>query len=266
MYQNEETTGPYTRAAWIQGTHVACEPTGLFPSRPFRMVVLGLPGAGKGTQADMLRHTLEVCPLTTGDIFRTALELPDSQLSQPLRDALTYVRRGELAPDDVAIAMIRERITCLNCRYGFLLDGFPRTVAQAEALENILHSDRIPLDAVIQYESPVEQTIARLSGRRYCRSCNAAFHLENRPPTVAGVCDLCGGGLHQLEEDSPETIRVRIEEFERSTAPVAAYYAKKGLLLTVSAEGTPEEVYERTLQLLEDHIVRAAATSERAMA
>jgi adenylate kinase len=230
------------------------------------MIVFGPPGVGKSIQADMLRHTLEVCPLSTGEIFRAACDLPDSQLSPPLREALVYVRRGELAPDDIVMAMIRERITCLNCRYGFLLDGFPRTVAQAEGLESIMHSDRISLDAVIQYESPIELTISRLSGRRFCRSCNAQFHIENKPSTVEGICDVCGGTLYQLEEDSPEMIRVRVEEFERSTAPLAAYYSKKGLLLTVSAVGTPEEVYERTLKLLEDQIVKAAATAERAMA
>lgn len=265
LTEEKEKAGPYNRSAWLYGTRRPCEPTGLFPSRPFRMVLLGPPGSGKGTQADMLRHRLEVCPLSTGDVFRAAKDIPEDQHGPALREAFAYMRRGELVPDETVVALVAERLTCIRCRYGFLLDGFPRTVAQAEALEKMLHNERIPLDAVILYEMPLEETVARLSGRRTCRDCKATFHVANKPSKMEGICDHCGGELYQREDDRPESIRVRLTEYERGTAPLVSYYQKKGLLLTVPAAGTPDEVFELTLKLLEDQIVKAAATAERVM-
>ncbi|MBI5095209.1 MAG: nucleoside monophosphate kinase [Candidatus Hydrogenedentes bacterium] len=229
------------------------------------MILLGAPGSGKGTQADMLRHRLEVCPLSTGDMFRAAKDIPEEKHGPALREALAYMRRGELVPDETVVALVSERLACIRCRYGFLLDGFPRTVAQAEALEKILHAERIPLDAVIQLDMPLEEAVARLGGRRTCSICKATFHLAHKPPKVSGICDRCGGELYHREDDRPESARVRLTEYERGTAPLVSYYAKKGLLLPVAAAGPPEEVFEKTLKLLEDQIVRAAATAERSL-
>ena len=147
--------------------------------------------------------------------------------------------------------LIRERVGCLRCEGGFLLDGFPRTVAQAEALKELLQSEHLRLDAVLSYELPLEKVVARLSGRRTCPGCKAVFHIEARPPKVQGVCDHCGGALYQREDDRPESIRVRMHAYERSTAPLADFYRHEGLLVPVSAEGSPEEIFERSLRVLQ---------------
>jgi adenylate kinase len=133
---------------------------------------------------------------------------------------------------------------------GFLLDGFPRTVAQAEALEKLLAGEHLKLDAVLSYDLPLEQVVSRLSGRRTCPNCKAVFHIEARPPKVAGVCDHCGGKLYQREDDRPESIRVRMEAYERSTAPLADFYRKRKLLVTIPAEGSPEDIFKRSLHAL----------------
>jgi adenylate kinase len=161
------------------------------------------------------------------------------------------MKSGALVPDETVLGIVRERSKCLRCRGGFLLDGFPRTVNQAEALSQLLVEQDTELDAVLSYELPLDRIVARLSGRRTCEQCKAVFHIESIPPKVAGVCDHCGGNLLQREDDRPESICVRMEAYERSTRPLADFYAKCGLLKTVSAEGSPQEIFDRTLQLLE---------------
>jgi adenylate kinase len=144
------------------------------------------------------------------------------------------------------LAVVAERVGCLRCEGGFLLDGFPRTVAQAEALDTLLNQEKLKLDAVLSYELPLEQVVARLSGRRTCPNCKAVFHVDARPSKTEGVCDHCGAQLYQREDDRPESIRVRMEAYERSTAPLAEFYRRRKLLVPVSAEGSPEEIFERT--------------------
>jgi adenylate kinase len=217
------------------------------------LVLLGAPGVGKGTQAELLCANLGMCHLSTGDVFRAAKALRPCDCSPALTAALDYMRRGDLVPDQTVLDLVAERKGCLTCKGGFLLDGFPRTVAQAEALENILKSQKVKLDAVLSYELPLEQVVSRLSGRRTCPGCKAVFHVEARPPKVAGVCDHCGGKLYQREDDRPESIRVRMAAYEKSTAPLADFYQRRGLLVSVAAEGTPEAIYQRTLQSLEIH-------------
>jgi adenylate kinase len=160
------------------------------------------------------------------------------------------MRKGELVPDKTVLAMVAERVGCLRCRGGFLLDGFPRTVAQAEALSELLRSQEINLDAVISYELPIDQIVARLSGRRTCAGCKAVFHVTGRPPRKEGVCDNCGGQLYQREDDRPESVRVRMEAYQKSTAPLADYYRQRKLLVEVSADGAPEVIYSRTIAAL----------------
>ncbi len=227
-----------------------CEPPPKPNALARRLVLLGAPGVGKGTQAELLCARLGACHLSTGDIFRAAKAMDPSERTPAITAALEYMRRGDLVPDDTVLALVAERIGCLRCEGGFLLDGFPRTVAQAEALEKLLAGEKLKLDAVLSYELPLEQVVSRLSGRRTCAHCKAVFHVQTRPPKVAGVCDHCGGKLYQREDDRPESIRVRMEAYERSTAPLADFYRQRKLLLPVSAEGSPEEIFNRTLDAL----------------
>jgi len=238
------------RKAWLQGPSATCNLPAEQRDQPRRLVLLGAPGVGKGTQAEMLCDKLGACHLSTGDIFRAAKAMNECERSPALTAAVQYMRRGDLVPDETVLALVAERVGCLKCEGGFLLDGFPRTVAQAEALEALLRSHRIQLDAVVSYDLPIDQVVARLSGRRTCAGCKAVFHVDARPPKIPGVCDHCGGKLYQREDDRPESVRVRMEAYETSTAPLADFYRTRGLLHSVSAEGKPEEICFRTLESL----------------
>lgn len=238
------------RIAWIQGGAAECKVLPPLPPRVFRLVLLGAPGVGKGTQAELLCERLGTCHLSTGDIFRAAKCLAAEERSPALESALGYMKRGDLVPDQTVLDLVRERTRCVRCHGGFLLDGFPRTVAQAEAFAKILQQEDIPLDAVLNYELPIEKVVARLSGRRTCPGCKAVFHVTGRPPRVEGVCDHCGAKLQQREDDRPEAVRVRMEVYEKSTKPLTDFYQKRGVLVTIEAEGTPEEIYQRTLDAL----------------
>ncbi len=238
------------RKSWLQGPTAACEPEPKAQARPARLILLGAPGVGKGTQADLLCQRLGSCHLSTGDIFRAAKALDSCKRTPALTAALDFMKRGDLVPDTTVLDLVRERVGCLKCESGFLLDGFPRTVAQAEALENLLTKEGIALDAVLSYELPLDQVVARLSGRRTCPKCKAVFHTETLPPKTPGKCDHCGAELYQREDGRPESIKVRMEAYETSTAPLAEFYRKRNLLLSVPANGTPEEIYNRTMVTL----------------
>ncbi len=241
------------RAQWLTGPAAQCKLDDPYPERSYRMVLLGAPGIGKGTQAELLCARMKTCHLSTGDVFRAA-KCMGAGLSPAMQTALGYMQRGQLVPDLIVIEMVRERVGCLQCNYGFLLDGFPRTVTQAEALKDILASKGVQLDAVLSYELPLEEVVDRLSGRRTCRNCQTTFHVKNRPPQKQGVCDKCGGELYQREDDRPEAIRVRMAAYRDSTAPLEEYYNREGLLIPVSAEGTPEEVFMRTAEALNQRL------------
>ncbi len=245
-----ETVKP-DRAKWIKGQTCHCNPSPKMTDHAWRLVLLGAPGVGKGTQAELLRDRLGACPLSTGDVFRAAKTIPESQRSPALTAALEFMRRGELVPDATVLEMVRERSDCLRCAGGFLLDGFPRTVAQAEALASLLAEMDIKLDAVVNYSLPLDEIVARLSGRRTCSGCKAVFHVTGRPSKVEGVCDHCGGSLVQREDDRPESVRVRMAAYERSTSPLTDYFQKQGLLVQIDAHGSPEEIFQRSLRLLD---------------
>ena len=234
------------RNAWLKGGAALCQTLPRPAAKPWRIVLLGAPGIGKGTQAELLCERLGACHLSTGDIFRTAKCLAEVEQTPSMKDALRYMRQGALVPDETVLGLIRDRLRCLNCDGGFLLDGFPRTVPQAEALEEILRAEDIRLSAVLNYELPIAKIVARLSGRRTCSQCKAVYHVATRPPKVSDICDHCGGELFQREDDRPESVEVRMTAYETSTRPLIDFFEKRGLLVTISAEGSPEEVYQRT--------------------
>jgi adenylate kinase len=238
------------RAAWIKSKGTRCNMPAQPQESPLRFVLLGAPGVGKGTQAELLCERLGTCHLSTGDVFRAAGCLSPDERSPALDAALHFMQRGDLVPDKTVLDLVRERTGCLRCGGGFLLDGFPRTVAQAEALGDVLAQQQIALTAVLNYELPLDKVVARLSGRRTCPRCKAVFHVSARPPRVAGVCDHCGGSLYQREDDRPDAIRTRMEVYQKSTKPLIDFYQQRGLLVTIEAEGSPADIYERTLVAL----------------
>jgi len=239
------------RTAWFKGGTHHC----LIPPRPpggkaWRIVLLGAPGVGKGTQAELLGERLGTCHLSTGDVFRAAQGCARAELTPAMQNALDYMKRGELVPDETVLNMVGERLRCLSCTGGFLLDGFPRTVAQAMALEQLLESNGIELTAVFDYELPLEQIVARLSGRRTCTLCKTVYHVASRPPKVAGICDQCGGKLFQREDDRSEAVKMRMEAYQTATEPLIDFYQQRNLLVSIAADGTPEEIYQRTRRSL----------------
>ncbi len=238
------------RTRWLKDGQAECKVKPKAAARPWRLVLLGAPGIGKGTQAELLSQHLGACQLSTGDLFRAAKAIAECERSPAIKEALDYMKAGKLVPDETVVALVRERVKCLHCDGGFLLDGFPRTVAQAEALARILKEETLKLDAVLSYELPVEQVLERLSGRRTCEKCKASFHIKDLPPAVEGVCDHCGGKLYQREDDRPEAIRVRLETYERSTAPLISFYEKKGLLVRVTCGRMPQETLQHTFAAL----------------
>jgi len=251
------------RAAWLKGGEAACNIQPRAQERQYRFVLLGAPGVGKGTQAELLAQRFGVCHLSTGDIFRAAKMSKDGCGPTPtMARALEYMNAGKLVPDEIVLALVTERGKCLVCGGGFLLDGFPRTVAQAEALEKALKKHHVKLDGVLNYELPLAEIVARLSGRRTCPKCKRVYHVEARPPKKKGICDECGLELFQREDDKPETIRVRMEAYEKSTAPLADFYRRRGLLISIPAAGTPAETFQRTLDALNAQAGAAAVCAQ----
>ncbi|MGC2449476.1 MAG: nucleoside monophosphate kinase [Candidatus Sulfotelmatobacter sp.] len=247
------------RAAWIQGSSSQCETTPEGALLPWRLILLGAPGVGKGTQAELLNRRMRACHLSTGDVFRSAGSRPDCEQSPAMREAMGYMRRGELVPDSTVWEMVRERSGCLHCRGGFILDGFPRTRRQAESLKELTDQEGLALTAVINYTLPFNEIVARLSGRRTCEKCKAVYHVTERPPKVDGKCDHCDGKLFLREDDRPDSIKVRLEAYERSTTPLIEFYRSLGLLVEVAAKGSPDDIFESTFTQLEARRVREVA-------
>jgi len=238
------------RTAWIKGGQAHCKVPPAKPAKAWRLVLLGAPGIGKGTQAELLSQKLGACQLSTGEVFRAAKAIAESERSPAIKEALEYMKAGKLVPDETVVNLVRERVACLRCECGFLLDGFPRTVAQAEALSQLLQKENIPLDGVISYELSVKEILSRLGGRRACEKCKASYHIKDLPPRVAGVCDHCGGKLVQREDDRPEAIRVRMATYEKSTAPLINYYGAKGQLIRVECGKMPDETFAHCMKAL----------------
>ena len=205
-----------------------------------RVIFLGPPGAGKGTQAKTLADAHRVPHISTGEMLRDAVKA-----GTPLgRQAARIMESGALVPDDVMVGIIADRLRQPDAAAGFILDGFPRTIAQAEALNRLLKDLGQSLDAVVYFDVPEAELIRRLTGRRLCRQCQTAYHLVSAPPRRPGVCDRCGGELYQRDDDGEATVRNRLEVYARQTAPLLDYYRDRGLLAAVKGEGTVPAIGE----------------------
>ncbi len=212
------------------------------------LVLLGPPGAGKGTQAEILKERLGLEHLSTGDILRSEIKA-GTKLGIRARD---YIEAGKLVPDELIVNMIKERLAGLPADKGFLLDGFPRTVAQAEALDSMLKELDKKLDAVIYLKVSWEVVKIRLTGRLICRDCGAIYHRKNKPPKQEGVCDICGGELYQREDDKEEVIKKRFEVYNQQTAPLVEYYKVKGILYEVNSETSAEDTFKQIEDILRE--------------
>ncbi len=207
-------------------------------AKPLFIIMVGAPGAGKGTQARMLSETLGVPQVSSGDIFRENLK-NGTQLGLLAKQ---YMDRGALVPDDLTIGMVMDRLTRPDCANGAILDGFPRTLPQAEALDKSLAAKNLQVQKVPMLEVSDEAVINRLAGRRVCRDCQAMFHVEFNPPKVEGVCDNCGGQLYQRSDDAPDTVRNRLLVYYKQTAPLVGYYFAHAVLVPVDGEQPLDKV------------------------
>ncbi|WP_030687803.1 adenylate kinase [Streptomyces globisporus] len=212
-----------------------------------RIVLVGPPGAGKGTQAAYLAKNLGIPHISTGDLFRANI----SQGTPLGVEAQSYMKAGQLVPDSVTIGMAEDRMHQADAEGGFLLDGFPRNVAQAEALDAFLKADGIELDAVLDLEVPEDEVVKRIAGRRICRKDSAhVFHVTYNAPKTEGVCDVCGGELYQRDDDTEETVRKRLAVYHTETEPIIDYYRAQNLVATISALGKVDEVTAKAMAAL----------------
>ena len=212
------------------------------------VIIMGPPGSGKGTQGKLIAEKYHIPQISTGDILREAVS---NGLALGLK-AKAYLAKGEFVPDEVVNGIVEDQLMQQNHRKGFLLDGFPRTVAQAEALERMLGKRGLAIDHVINIEIEMEELINRLRGRRTCTRCGAMYHLLFNPPKKDGICDTCGGSLYQRDDDKEETIRSRLGIYSQQTGPVIQYYASQGLLRSIDGVGNIGDIFHRILEEIED--------------
>ncbi|HDG3932683.1 TPA: adenylate kinase [Staphylococcus aureus] len=213
------------------------------------IILMGLPGAGKGTQASEIVKKFPIPHISTGDMFRKAIK-EETELG---KEAKSYMDRGELVPDEVTVGIVKERISEDDAKKGFLLDGFPRTIEQAEALNNIMSELDRNIDAVINIEVPEEELMNRLTGRRTCESCGTTYHLVFNPPKVEGICDIDGGKLYQREDDNPETVANRLSVNIKQSKPILDFYDQKGVLKNIDGSKDISDVTKDVIDIL-DHL------------
>jgi len=206
-----------------------------------KLIFLGPPGAGKGTLSAKAKDLLHVPHISTGDIFRAAIK-EETPLGLKVK---SIVEQGGLVPDELTIALVKEKLASLENQGGYILDGFPRTLSQAEALDEFTQ-----LDGVINFQLNDETVLKRLGGRLVCRSCGAIYHKVNQPPKTPGVCDQCGGEVYQRKDDAPESINQRLVEYKKQTEPLIRYYREKGSLMDIDAQVSPDEVVQNLLKTL----------------
>ncbi len=212
----------------------------------YNIIFVGAPGAGKGTQASMVAQKLNLVHISSGDLFRQALE----QGTELGKKAKAYMERGALVPDEITIGMVMERLSAPDCEKGVILDGFPRNLPQAEALDSALGEQGKAINKAVSIKVSEEELIKRLSGRWLCRQCQAVYHVANSPPRVEGKCDKCGGELYQRHDDRPETVKKRLDVYFAETAPLVDYYRRQGKLLEIEGEGSVGEVTQRIVAAL----------------
>ncbi|ATD53958.1 adenylate kinase [Clostridium chauvoei] len=211
-----------------------------------KIVLLGPPGAGKGTQAKSISNRYSIPHISTGDIFRKNISE-----NTPLGiEAKKHIDKGQLVPDEVTINMVKDRLQDEDCKGGYLLDGFPRTVAQAEALQQFLNERNEDIDTALLIEVPMEFILERMTGRRVCPSCGASYHIKFNPPTIAGKCDVCGSDVIQRKDDSEETVSERLDVYERQTQPLIDFYKERNLLSIVDGTKAINEVFEGICDIL----------------
>ena len=203
--------------------------------------MLGPPGIGKGSYAKELSKRLGIPHISTGDIFREEIK-KETELGKKVKE---YVEKGELVPDEIVIEVVRNRLSQPDCQKGFILDGFPRTLNQAKALDEITK-----IDIVFNFEAPIEVIIDRVSGRRICKKCGAIYHIKYNPPKKDGICDICEGELYQREDDKPEIVKHRLEVYNKQFKPIVEYYKEKGILVTVNAARKINKVVDECIAIL----------------
>lgn len=213
-----------------------------------RVVFLGPPGAGKGTQANLLQEKFGACQVSTGDILRKAVR-DQSPLG---KEASQYISKGDLVPDSVMVNLVAERLREKDCAKGFILDGFPRTIAQAEGLGAMLKEMGSGLDCVLSVQVPRSVIVERLAGRRTCKGCGTLYHLKFDPPKQEAVCDRCRGDLFQRDDDREDTVAARLEVYERQTAPLIEYYRGRGILRSVDGVGDVADIRRRVIEAVQD--------------
>lgn len=211
-----------------------------------RLLIMGAPGAGKGTQAALIKEAYNIPHISTGDMFRKAI----SEKTKTGIEAKSYIDKGELVPDSVTNNLVRERLSEEDCKRGFLLDGYPRTLVQAEELAKILKDLNIKLDAVINVKVDDNYLIERITGRRTCTKCGAAYHVVANKPKVEGICDVCGSELIQRADDQEETIKNRLKVYYGKTEPVLSYYEKQSLVKDINGMGDIGEIFENIKKVL----------------
>jgi adenylate kinase len=211
------------------------------------LVLLGPPGAGKGTQAELIIEKYNIPHISTGDIFRAAIKEGTTMGIEAKR----YMDSGQLVPDDVVVGIVKERLSKADCQKGFLLDGFPRTILQADSLAAFLNDNDRKLTAVINIEVDPQVLLKRLTGRRVCRNCAAVYHVESKPSKVAGICDQCGGEVYQRDDDTPATVQKRLEVYQAQTEPLINYYRAKGLLFSFDGQLAIRVLFEQISKMLE---------------
>jgi adenylate kinase len=211
-----------------------------------RIVLLGAPGAGKGTQAKKIIEKYGFPQISTGDLLRAAV----SAGTALGKEAKSYMDKGELVPDSVVLGMVEERLKQDDCKNGYILDGFPRNTAQAEALDKMLESLNMSLNAALSVDVPFEDLMKRLTGRRTCKSCGQMYNIHFKAPQKEGACDKCGSELYQRDDDKEETIKKRLEVYNAQTAPLIDYYGKKGILKTVAGTGNIDDIFKKVCEAL----------------
>lgn len=207
-----------------------------------KIILLGPPGSGKGTQADLIARQYKLPHISTGDLFRENIK-KETELGKKANE---FIRKGNLVPDDITVGMLKKRLEKADCKKGFILDGFPRTISQATALDKM----GLKVDFVLNITSSDKVIIRRLSGRRTCKKCGAIFHVENKPPKHGGICDECSFPLYQREDDQEKTIKNRLIVYKKQTEPLIKYYSKKGIIKNINGEQEIKRIFEDVKKVL----------------